>query len=311
MGLTSNTGPYNAAAEHFGADDPVMVRTPRLLYNFSIEFFLNPQVTIQDASIPKTFTFNRVVSVTMPDFDYGLVPVNQYNRIRQVPTRMTPGPMNVVFYDTKDNLFQSLMKAYAGHYFQGHEMDDKNFSGYNMLDEEFSTGTVHDFGAKTISSDTRFFFEKIKVHNKDTAQGGRTTTLFNCMMTQAQHTTFDYAQSGMSSYTAQFQPEHINIGNLGQEFVNQKQAERQSLESDIPGRVANRLGQFAQVLENPSAFVEQGQRIFDGVYNQAKESLRNIDGKTFVVPNDPPPGVAGGVAGRDVGGLAEGQLPQE
>ena len=41
MGLTSNTGPYNAAAEHFGADDPVMVKTPRLLYNFSIEFSLN------------------------------------------------------------------------------------------------------------------------------------------------------------------------------------------------------------------------------------------------------------------------------
>jgi hypothetical protein len=43
--------------------------------------------------------------------------------------------------------------------------------------------------------------------------------------------------------------------------------------------------------------------VFNGVYNQAKESLRNIGGKTFVVPNNPPPGVAGGAI--------EGMLPEE
>ena len=82
MGLTSNTGPYNAAAEYFGADDQVMVKTPRSLFQFDLEFVLNENITIQDASFPKTFTFHRVQSVSMPDFDYGIQQVNQYNRIR-------------------------------------------------------------------------------------------------------------------------------------------------------------------------------------------------------------------------------------
>lgn len=307
MGLTSNTGPYNAAAEHFGADDPVMVRTPRLSYNFSIQFLLNENVAMEDDSFGRNFTFNRVVSVSMPDFDYGLMPVNQYNRIRQVPTRMTPGPLNVVFYDTKDNQFQTLLKAYGNHYFQGHEMGSGNFNGYNTLDEQFSSGAGHEFGAKTIPANARHFFEEIRVHNKDTAQGGRTTTLFNCMVTQIQHTTFDYATSSTASYTAQFQPEHVNIGNLGEEFINEKQATRQGLLSDIASRVSSRPGLALGAVAGAVAGTETGQRIFNGVYNQAKESLRNINGQTFVVPNDPGPGVAGGA----FEGLAEGQLPQE
>ena len=31
---------------------------------------------MEDDSFGRNFTFNRVVSVSMPDFDYGLMPVN-------------------------------------------------------------------------------------------------------------------------------------------------------------------------------------------------------------------------------------------
>ena len=61
MGLTSNTGPYNAAAEHFGADDAVMVKTPRALYNFSVQFLLNENVRMEDDSFGRNFMFQRVV----------------------------------------------------------------------------------------------------------------------------------------------------------------------------------------------------------------------------------------------------------
>ena len=123
------------------------------------------------------------------------------------------------------------------------------------------------------------------------------------MVTQIQHTTFDYASSGTASYTAQFQPEHVNIGNLGEEFISPPQAERQSLLSDIAGRVASRPGLALGAAGLALSQTPTGQRVFNGVYNQAKESLRNIGGKTFVVPNDPPPGIAGGAI--------EGMLPEE
>lgn len=299
MGLTSNTGPYNAAAEHFGADDPVMVKTPRLLYNFSIEFSLNGGVFIEDNSFGTNFTFQRVVSVTMPDFDYGITPVNQYNRMRYVPTRMTPGPCNVVFYDTKDNQFQSMMKAYAGHYFGhprtgAHDLDPVNFSGYEMLNSKFAAGDAHHFGAKTIPKDQRFFYEEIKIHNKDTAQGGRTTTLYNCMVNTVQHTTFDYANSSMATYAVSFQPEHVNIGSLGDSHIDPQQSARQSLESTIAGTVANR---GATILAQAGAVATEVLQPFTGTLLSG-QSLRNIDGNTFVVSEVET-------------GLAEGQLPEE
>ena len=130
--------------------------------------------------------------------------------------------------------------------------------------------------------------------------GDHYKSLFFC----GEHTTFDYASSGTASYTAQFQPEHVNIGNLGEEFVNEKQATRQGLLSDIAGKVASRPGLALGAAALAVSQTETGQRVFNGVYNQAKESLRNIGGKTFVVPNNPPPGIAGGAA-------IEGMLPEE
>ena len=277
MGLTSNTGPYNAAAEHFGVDDPVMVKTPRSLFQFSLEFVLNESITIQDASFPKTFTFNRVQNVSMPDFDYGIQPINQYNRIRYVPTRMTPGPLTVVFYDTKDNQFQSLMKAYSQHYFQGHDMESKNFTGYSMLNSDFANGDGHDFGAKTITGDTRFFFEEIRVHNKDTAQGGRTTVAYNCMMTQVQHTTFDYTNSGPATYSAVFQPEHVNIGAVDASLINERDAQIQNVQSTTASTVAFR--------PPTTGLVPQGAQLYTGQDIPRTSGLQNINNQTFVIPN--------------------------
>ena len=299
MGLTSNTGPYNAAAEHFGADDPIMVKTPRKLYEFSIQFLLNENVPMEDDSFGRNFIFNRVVSVTMPDFDYGIQPVNQYNRMRYVPTRMTPGPCNVVFYDTKDNRFQTMMKAYAGHYFGhpetgAHDMDTVNFNGYEMLNSKFAAGDAHHFGAKSIASNARFYFEEIRIHNKDTAQGGRTTVLYNCMVNSIQHTTFDYAQSGTATYNVTFQPEHVNIGGVGTSNVDPTTSGKSSLLSTVAGTVANR---GAAVAARAGAVSTEVLQPFTGKLPSGK-SLRNINGKSFVVSN------------VDTG-LAEDQLPQE
>ena len=282
MGLTSNTDPYNAAAEHFGADDAVMVKTPRALYNFSVQFLLNENVRMEDDSFGRNFMFQRVVSATMPDFDYGIMPVNQYNRMRYVPTRMTPGPANIVFYDTKDNQFQTLLKAYEGHYFGDetgiHNMDPKNFNGYSMINAEFANGAGHSFGAKSVPSNARFFFEEIRIHNKDTAQGGRTTILFNCMVNTIQHTTFDYAQSSTATYNCSFQPEHVNIVPIDPALIDDAQADRQSLESTTASTVAFRPP-VTGVTDLGDATLYIGQAI------PANAGLQNINGQTFVIPN--------------------------
>ena len=279
MGLTSNTGFYNPAAEHFGVDDPVMVKAPRMKYQFKLEFVLNENVFIEDASFRRTFTFDRVMSASMPDFDYGMQTLNQYNRMRHVPTRMTVGACNISFYDTKDNQFSTLMKAYAAHYFQGHDMDPKNFSGYNMLGTKFGVGDSHAFGAKSISPDARFMFEEIRIFNTDTAQGGRVTNLYNSMILNVQSDTLDMGASSPLVYNVTFQPEHANIGNLGSADIISTAAAQQNVQSTVAATVANRS---TQQINQPL-----GQRIYTGGVLAADEIIRNVDGEEFVIKLTP------------------------
>ncbi len=73
---------------------------------------------------------------------------------------MSTGTVPIVFYDTKDNEFQNLMKAYAGHYFHGHELDTVNFNSYDVLGQTFASGAGHVFGAKAIAQNSRFFLSR-------------------------------------------------------------------------------------------------------------------------------------------------------
>ncbi len=249
MGLTSNTGFYNAAADHFGSDDPVTLRYPRQKFNFSIEFILNENIpSLIDDSYGRSFTFHRVLGISLPDFDYSVQRLNQYNRPRYVPTRLETGPAGITFYDTKDNQFLHLMMAYAGHYFHGHQLDPRNFSGNNIIQEQFSTGAGQPFGAESITHDTRFMFEEIRVHQKDTAQGGKTTTMYNCMINNVQYDRLDYSDSQPVMWQVAIQPEHVNFDPLGgsapENSVNVQQAARQQAETGntTASTIGNRSG---------------------------------------------------------------------
>ena len=111
----STTGPRNFAAEKFNVENGSQVFTgiPRSKFQFSVDFILNPQVTLEDESFGRFFTFDRVSSVGLPDFDYSLVRLNQYNRPRFVPTRLETQPITIIFYDTKDNQFAVGLKTDA------------------------------------------------------------------------------------------------------------------------------------------------------------------------------------------------------
>ena len=276
-----NTGLTNHAAHPetgFKIDAPVYTGVPRMKYTFEVEFRLNSTVRMEDDSFGRTFVFNRVMSANMPDYDYGIQPLNQYNRMRYVPTRLTVNPVGITFYDTKDNQFQTLLKAYAGHYFGheidgAHDLDSKHFSGYDILGSKFGTSDSHPFGAKSISGDARHFFEEIRIRHLDTAQGGRLINLYNCMITNIAHDVLDYSASAPVMFNVNFQPEHVNIGNIGD--TNPNLSAQSAVQSDVAGTVANRPS--AQKVQ------EFGQRLYTGGVLAANEVIRNIDGKQFVV----------------------------
>lgn len=207
MGLTSNTGPYNAAANIYGVDDPVMTKIPRSKFQFMVELTLNDSVPLLDESYGRQFIFDRVQTVSIPDQNHNVVRVNQYNRQRFVPTRLEINPSTIIFYDTKDSQFQLLLQAYARHYFHGHNIDERTLVSYDTIAPAFD-GT---FGTKAVPASQRFFFERIRIISTDTATSGRVISLHNCLITQVSGDTLSYSDSGMQVWTVQFQPEHMNI----------------------------------------------------------------------------------------------------
>lgn len=269
MGLISTTGPLNLAAEKFNVQHGSQVLTgiPRQKFQFSVNFILNPQVTLEDDSFGRFFTFDRVSSAGLPDFDYSLVRLNQYNRPRFVATRLETQPITIIFYDTKDNQFGYLLMAYAQHYFHGHKLDPTTASAYDVINGNFASGESNNFGAKSIPGDQRFFFEQIIINQQDTAQGGRRTTLHNVMLANVNHDRLDYSDSNPVQYTAQFQAEHVNIDALP--ASSQQNADAQAVQG----------GREASIVANRNSGVQTTQTIgnivTDGSGNAVTDSYGN------------------------------------
>ena len=210
MGLTYNTGFYNAAAEHYGVDDAVMTKIPRQKFQFMVEITINETVPLIDESYGRQFIFHRVQGVTLPDYQHNLVKTNQYNRLRWVPTRSEITPATITFYDTKDNQFQYLMQAYAQHYFHGHNLPSDVVAPYDTITQGMSGA----FGAKTTPASQRFFFPTIRIISTDTATSGRIITMFNCMITNINHDRLDYGSGDPVVWSVQFQPEQVNFDTV-------------------------------------------------------------------------------------------------
>lgn len=202
MGLTANTGPYNAAADHFGVDDLVMTKIPRKKFNFTVEI----------GTIFGGFTFHRVQSVSLPDYSYNTISVNQYNRQRYVHTRVEPTPSSIAFYDTVDNQFQDMLRDYSNYYSHGHQLSERTMVTYDTVTDGFDGS----FGIKPVNPTERYFFPTIIIKSQDTADSYRSIVMYNCMITSVSHDRLDYSDSSPVLWQAQFQPEHVNFdtGNV-------------------------------------------------------------------------------------------------
>ena len=211
MGITSSTGPLNAAASIYGVDDLVMFKKPRQKFNFSVFMEIDDAATLSDESYGKSFVFDRVSGVELPDYQYNVTRLNQYNHQRFVTTRQEISPSSITFYDTVDGHFQNLLTSYASYYYS---------QGLSELDMPFSSnatagGIKTPSGLNAINSLGRFFFSRITIGTVDT-QGpttGRKVIMTNCMMTNVTHDRLDYSDSAPVTFTEQFQPEHVAFEN--------------------------------------------------------------------------------------------------
>jgi len=200
MGLSSNTGFFNRAAEIYGTDTgAVITAKPRQKYNFSI--FMT--------TVGGSFQFEKVSGVALPDYQYNVTRLNQYNHQRFVTTRQEITPATITFYDTVDNQFQNLLTSYASYYYtQG--LSDLNPS--QIINNATNPSVNSPMGLKAVPANNRFFFTNITVRNEDSGPNtGRAIDMVNCMITNVSHDRLDYSDSQPVLFTATFQPEHVNF----------------------------------------------------------------------------------------------------
>ena len=160
------------------------------------------------------------------------------------------------------------------------ELDEDIFSGYNMNDVDFQNGKEHPFGAKSINPEARFFIEELRIHNIDfNKTEGRTHQLFNCMITSVSLDRFDYSSSLPILYQIQVQPEHVNVGPLNLTSVDGG-SDVDDPSNDFAVTVANRPANVVNAVpvNNPNNL-----QPFTGTLKSG-EKLRNINGKSYVVP---------------------------
>tara|TARA_R110002167_G_scaffold117950_2_gene294180 strand:- start:333 stop:959 length:627 start_codon:yes stop_codon:yes gene_type:complete len=207
MGLTSTTGLFNAAAEIYGVDDPVMIKKPRQKFNFSVFMEIDSAVQLTNAQRGKGFVFDKVSGVSLPDYQYNVTRLNQYNHQRFVTTRQEITPASFSFYDTVDNHWQDLLTDYSSYYYsQG--LKETTFAT-NAINPQVDTPS----GLKAISANGRFFFPKIVIGTVDTPTSGRTITMTNCMITNVGHDRLEYSDGNPIMWTVSIQPEHVAFAN--------------------------------------------------------------------------------------------------
>lgn len=207
--LIFNTGPYNAAAEVFGADLNPQIRMPRQRFQFRLEIKINDDVNILglDQFGGRLHTFHRVQSVSMPDIQHNVTVLNQYNRKRYLPTSLDVSPFSVVFYDTKDSHWQNIYQAYSAHYFHGHNVAESAILNYDAL----SSNPALVYGSNTVTTSAKYFFDYIRIVTIDTVDQAKILTAYNCVISDVNTDTLVYSDSNPVMWTVRFQPEQVNI----------------------------------------------------------------------------------------------------
>lgn len=203
----------NFAITAYGSNSAAMPSAiPRQKFNFFIQL---------DMLNAPTIAFDRVKDVTLPDYSFDTVILNQYNKKRVVQTRMNYSECQITFYDTFDSSFHGIMKNYIGHYYNGTGLDKRHTPiEVNTLNGKITT----DMGYNQIHIADRYFFPEIRIIqpgysqtfgvDKDVLQShNRTTIMTNCVITSIRTDTLDYSASDPVTFTVSFQPEVVTVSD--------------------------------------------------------------------------------------------------
>lgn len=201
---------------------------PRHKYQFHVYFTINttfvPALRTAFANNQEIATIGLMVkNVQLPNFNISVEQMNQYNRKRLVQTKIDYQPVQFEFHDDGGDLVRDFWYSYYSYYYKdpsqkydnlaptngslGPLIGTPNGFSYSARDIYDNTRPVNDWGyvgeSYTDGADTYgvgqtgkpAFFKDIRIYGFNQHKWA-SYVLINPLITEWQHDTYDYAQSG-------------------------------------------------------------------------------------------------------------------
>lgn len=186
---------------------------PKVKFLYHVVFNLKSISLNQKA--PNTSQFRKEIgvlakTVDLPGYNVNVETRNQYNRKKNVQTRINYDEIRMVFHDDNTGITSTMLKEYYNYYFL-----DGRHEYYDFRSRDKYSIPRKRYGLDT--NETDMFFSNIKIYQLSRRKWF-SYTLVNPILTRWNHDTLDYSDgSGIMENTISVAYESViyNNGNLG------------------------------------------------------------------------------------------------
>lgn len=249
-------------------------------------------VSLNYIDSPTPLSLVRIANVQIPAYVYRSQTLNAYNAKKTVLTGIDYTPITITAYDTKDAVFEKFLKDYTAHYVDG-----------PINNDDYNAFLNNPKGIKT--PEDRNYIRSIIINRKDSKNLENVIEIYNPYIINIDSDTLDYSDSSPAIYRVTFTYEGYKILSDGQatteaeilqaeEFANAATADDGFAEVDDFAEFEEYAIENADKIEpvaangssvnaNKTTSNQPDLKPFKGKLKTG-EAIRNINGKSYIVP---------------------------
>jgi hypothetical protein len=187
---------------------------PKQKFLFYVVFNLSPTAAAIVKDETKREISMLVKSVELPTYTFDTTQMNQYNRVRNIQSKLNFNPINIRIHDDMADISRNMWYAYMDYYYTDQAYE--NFATYRYKDT-YGPRVARMFGYERANHEP--FFDDIRIYS---IYGKKFTeyTLINPLLTNYNHDSHDHSQSDVLENIMQVEYELVKyatgfIGGVG------------------------------------------------------------------------------------------------
>ena len=250
---------YTLAEREFNTMAPYgepMELRPRQKFNFYVQF-QTAKLSKDDGDDSQRDTTRSVpyplaVQIDLPSVQFDTQVVNQYNRKRVIQTGYQYNPINIVFFDTVDNTFQTLYQNYFKYYYKDRINSPSKIKQYDSVTPESGSGS---WGGGFGFQPPTYLYQKNFIQEIIISRGWPDEltlenvkkldpiVLYNPTVNSISHDTLDYGSSDPITWTMNISFEQVHyLANQSDESNNDDQSRSVSSRLNIADALTDITG---------------------------------------------------------------------